>query len=855
MLNIQIDQALIDRMVEEALTECADLNFAGDTRRLRQSITQGHCEYCQQLNACLARRVGEYLGRVDRTVRAIYQYEPVEPIDEGGFQPISVTRPEENFVGVNLIVWVERKSAALSALLETLEAAISASQLVVHCADATPSCYALEVKLVSDLDVQESRGLGLLVKHRYLRSHSIWTQPARPESAESLPEAVNQDESLLLPDLFDPEFIPEGRLLEHAQSIENIPPAERGALEHHLTELKVILIRRLISDQLAYINIAKRWFSIADLKRIHRRKIGLGKIGGKAAGMLLAANILYELGDDDLRSRLQVPESYFIGSDVMYIYMAMNGLMYWNDQKYKPEHQIRDEYPLIKQQFQAGRFPPEVLIELKGLLERLGNTPIIVRSSSQLEDNLGTSFAGKYNSYFCPNQGSPIENLAALTQAIARTYASTLKPEALLYRRSKGLQDYDERMAILIQAVQGEQFGRYYLPHAAGVAFSRNLYRWSPDIRKEDGFARLVWGLGTRAVERVGDDYPRLVALSHPTLQPDDAPEAIRHYSQRYVDLIDLQDNAFVTLPVAEVLTPYYPPLRLLTQLEKEGFFSTPRMRVSEADIPRLAFTFDELLRRTDFAQSLSRILRLLEENYHSAVDMEFTLHIPDPRALNPQVAISLLQCRPQSHFKGDQAVHLPEDIPVEDIIFRTHFMVPQGHLANVRYVLFVPAEAYFALPSLKDRQDVSKIVSALNARLGGKTFICVGPGRWGSVNPDLGVLVSYADINNAGALVELSGKGVGPAPEPSLGTHFFQDLMEAQIYPLAIPLDEKNIIFNREFFYATENSLTDYVDVNEPIARSLRLIDVAVIRPGYHLELIMDDEKGQAVAYLAADR
>jgi hypothetical protein len=103
--------------------------------------------------------------------------------------------------------------------------------------------------------------------------------------------------------------------------------------------------------------------------------------------------------------------------------------------------------------------------------------------------------------------------------AIIRVYA-TLKPEALLYRRSKGLQDYDERMAILIQVVQGEQYGQYYLPQSAGVAFSRNLYRWAPQIRREDGFARLVWGLGTRAVERVGNDYPHPVALSHPMLRP-----------------------------------------------------------------------------------------------------------------------------------------------------------------------------------------------------------------------------------------------------------------------------------------------------------------------------------------------
>ena len=157
------------------------------------------------------------------------------------------------------------------------------------------------------------------------------------------------------------------------------------------------------------------------------------------------------------------------------------------------------------------------------MLATIGPYPVIVRSSSQLEDNFGTSFAGKYDSHFCPNQGTPEENLQALIRAIALTFASTFKPDALLYRRSRGLQDYDERMAILFQVVQGERFGRYFLPQGAGVAFSRNLYRWSPQIRREDGFARLVWGLGTRAVERVGNDYPRPVALSHPTLQPDDS--------------------------------------------------------------------------------------------------------------------------------------------------------------------------------------------------------------------------------------------------------------------------------------------------------------------------------------------
>ncbi len=477
-----------------------------------------------------------------------------------------------------------------------------------------------------------------------------------------------------------------------------------------------------------------------------------------------------------------------------------------------------------------------------------------MRSSSQLEDNFGTSFAGKYNSFFCANQGTPEENLTALTRAIARTYASTLNPDALLYRRSKGLQDYDERMAILIQVVQGERFGRYFLPHAAGVAFSRNLYRWSPQIRKEDGMARMVWGLGTRAVERVGNDFPRMVALSHPTLQPSDSIEAIRHYSQQFVDLIDLEDNAFKTLPIREVLKPSYPPLRYLAQLEQEGYLANLLSRIQPGDVPQLTITFQEMLRRTNFAPLLARILKLLQDHYHVAVDMEFTAQLEDLNTLQPHARIALLQCRPQSRLAAVASAPIPTDLKKEDVAFFTSYMVPQGYLGALRYVLFIPPEGYFTLPSQAARNELSRAISRLNEALPDKSFLCVGPGRWGTTNPDLGVYVSYSDIYRSGALVELSGAGVGAAPDPSLGTHFFQDLMEAQIYPLVVDFDAKDTIFNQDFFYNTSNCLSDFLESPENLPLDcLRLIDVSAYRPGCHLELVMDDEKNQAVAFFKA--
>lgn len=647
------------------------------------------------------------------------------------------------------------------------------------------------------------------------------------------------------------ELAPLEMVFEQALAIEEQPYAERSKLEARLQESKVVLIRTIISDQLRYINVAKEWFTVRDLAEIRRRKLGTGRIGGKAAGMLLAMRILEEVGSAEIRECLSVPDSYFIGSDVFYTFMSINNLVHWNDQKYKAESEMRAEYPAIQKDFEQSELPVDFQNELRDLLAQIGPRPLIVRSSSLLEDNFGTSFAGKYESVFCPNQAGEVENLNALMRAIIRVYTSTLNPNALLYRRSKGLQDYDERMAILIQVVEGEKFGRYFLPQAAGVAFSRNLYRWAPQIRREDGFARLVWGLGTRAVDRVGNDYPRLVALSHPQLRPSSDPHSIRRYSQQYVDVIDLEENAFRSLPVHEVLGARYPPLRYIAQLEHEGYFQSLRTRVPESDIKSLVLTFDDLLRRTPFAERMRKTLQLLEEHYHSPVDMEFTAEIKDPLSSTPSICLTILQCRPQAFLMNSEHTELPVNLNPDDIIFSTQFVVPEGQINKIDYVLYVPPAGYFALPTPEARNELVRTIGRLNKALEKEQFICVGPGRWGSSNPDLGVSVDYGDIYNTRALVELAGRGIGPAPEPSLGTHFFQDLLEQQIYPLAVVLDDSQSVFRKAFFDETPDCASEWIKVDARVRDSIRLIRVQDYRPGSVLRLAMSDEKSKALAYL----
>lgn len=652
---------------------------------------------------------------------------------------------------------------------------------------------------------------------------------------------------------FNPELAPQDMVFQQAEDIERMPAARRKSFEARLQEIKAVLIRTMISDQLAYLNIARKWFTVADLKDIYLRKVGYGKIGGKSAGMMLAYRILKDAAPPEVREAVRIPVSYFLASDLYYVFIANNGLVHWSDQKYKPEAQMRSEYPRIVRDFVKGKFPDDILERLQEILIEAGKRPLIVRSSSLLEDNFGTSFAGKYNSYFCPNQGTPDENLTALTEAIARVYASCVNPNALLYRHAKGLVEYDERIAVLLQFVEGEQFERYFMPQASGVAFSRNLYRWSPQIRKEDGFLRLVWGLGTRAVESFGDEHPRLVALSHPLLQPANSVDEILQHSQQCVDLIDLQENALRTFPVREIMTAQYPFLRYIAQVEADGYLSS--LSSSMVDVNRLVVSFDGLLRRTSFAKRMKGLLSTLEKYYDSPVDTEFTAEIVNPNAAHPEVRITLLQCRPQSHLRDAHEVALPTKLDLADVIFSTRRMVPRGVVTGIRWALFVPPEGYFALTSNADRNRLERTIGTINAALKDENFICIGPGRWGTSTPDLGVGIDYGDIYCTRALIELTGKGVGPDLEPSFGTHFFQDLVESNIYPLNVNLDDQDTVFNRGFFYRTPNHLTDFIRSDEGLLNALRLIKVEDFCPGSSMTLVMNDVAGKALAYLCEEQ
>jgi hypothetical protein len=653
----------------------------------------------------------------------------------------------------------------------------------------------------------------------------------------------------------NPEMASLEILFQQLERFAALPPAEQARAYPHLQETKVVLIKALISDELDFVRVAKEYLSPQDLKWIRNHRVGRGKIGGKAAGLVLSWTILNQTLDRFAERRepvrLAIPETYFVGADVSYDFLELNGLLPYLNQKYKSIDEIQQEYPEIVRAYSQGRFSPDIEEEFRELLAAVGNQPVIVRSSSLLEDNFDLSFAGMYESVFCPNQGTPEENLAALTRAIARVYASTYNPDVLLYRKQRGFLDFDERMAVLIQVVQGEQYRNFYFPTLAGVAYSRNPFVWSPKLRREDGFTRLVTGLGTRAVDHAGEDYPRMVALSHPNLRPESGPQELKYYSQYFMDVINLETNLLETRPISEVLAGDYPGLRFLASLDKGDYISPMVFTDRSLDPRTLVLTLEGLLTQTSFASQLRTVLKALEFSYGRPVDIEFTVVIGReyPR---PSIELHLLQCRPQSGSAQAEQIRFPERLSEADTIFGTEKLVPTGQVRGIAYIVYVDPEKYLHLADPSQKLELARLIGRLNQRLEGQSFILMGPGRWGSSNADLGLKVGYADFYNTRALVEIGWTQGKNRPTLSFGTHFFQDLVESHIYPLAIYPGEPGNPFNTSFFESAINALPALLPGDARLADFVKVIDVPATTGGRTLDLVMSGDEGRALALLA---
>lgn len=437
---------------------------------------------------------------------------------------------------------------------------------------------------------------------------------------------------------FNPEIAPWELLFRQGAHYESLSPPQQEEIQHHLEELKVVLIKRLISDHLPFIGIAKHIFTVQDLRWIYDRLIGSGKIGGKAGGMILAWKILAQPGAShgpDISSKVSVPESYFLGSETIYDFMYQNKLERFVNQKYLPLDEMSAQYPEIVAAWMQGDFPPYVVEQLEEILNRVGQRPFVVRSSSLLEDNLSYDFVSKYESHICVNQGTREDNLAALLRAIRQVYASVFKPEVMQERQEHGLIDYDERMAILIQPLCGRANGRYFWPTAVGVGLSRNLYSETFGGRVEDGLLRLVWGFDEQKQNQFAVGNGCIVSLEEPKSCCCDGRAGVS--PQAEVKVIDLKLNCFRYLPVETLLTPQYPDL---------SFVATAVNDDETAETPAYVLTFNYLIQDPKFIKLIRTALLRLEAAYEMPIELEFALELL-PNGGSTDYLLHILQCRP----------------------------------------------------------------------------------------------------------------------------------------------------------------------------------------------------------------
>jgi len=602
--------------------------------------------------------------------------------------------------------------------------------------------------------------------------------------------------------------------------------------------IKKLLISLIIGREPRIAELAEKYFSLRDILDIASREIGSGFIGGKSVGMLLGRKVVERempvfYDGDKKQTETSQPEtsgmtnqmngqplynfwephdSWYLGSDIFYTYIVQNGWWELRCRQKTPEgfFELASE---LHEKLLHGKFPDIIREQFYLMMEQFGWSPIIVRSSSLLEDNFGNAFAGKYESVFCANQGTPEERFEAFEQAVRTVYASAMSEDALVYRQARGLANKDEQMAILVQRVSGDHYvsencGELFFPHIAGVGHSSNLYVWNKDMDAKAGMLRLVFGLGTRAVDRISGDYARLVPLDQPEKGPPVHYGDERKFSQHKVDILNMRENRMAE---ADAYALYNQDLKT----DKEIFFSVDSAALSRMQELNISVSqkpvildFRKLLKETKFPLFAKKVMHTIEKAYNYPVDIEFTANFNK----EGNFKFNLLQCRPlQTKRSGITSADIVNPAPKkENILFSSSGNFMGGNVRLLlEYVIFVKAEQYLCLAE-RDKYQAARIIGMLNQKLNGSSVMLIGPGRWGTTTPSLGVPVHFSDLCNVTCLCEISHKQGGLMPELSFGSHFFQDIVEADIFYAAIFDGDENVIFNQNKILENANILEE---------------------------------------------
>ncbi|GHV40158.1 pyruvate, phosphate dikinase [Synergistales bacterium] len=516
--------------------------------------------------------------------------------------------------------------------------------------------------------------------------------------------------------------------------------------------------------------------------------LGEGRCGGKSKGLAYAHTVLLA---SDLKDKVELPFlSHVVSTEVFEDFLHTNGL----DDLYD-----EDNWESVQKRLANGSFSDGLKRDLERILgefEKIGNPPLVVRSSSLMEDAVDLAFAGKYDSFFSANIRDLSWRMAKLEECIRGVWVSMFNPSARKYRTKHGKAHHDESMAVIIQSMVGKDRHHIYYPKLAGTIFSRIFRRPSPRIQKEDGLMCICFGIGTRAVDR---GAARSFYLTNPSLRPSgNSPERIAGSSQEFFDYIDRNEGEIRTGFVRDwlqVLEENHKDLdEYIEFYDEDSNMLTPYSFFSAMASTRPLVSFPDFHKRQTYLFDLAHdLIRLMESQLRLPVDMEFTYDTTSKD-------FRLVQLRPLTHFKEMTRVEIPV-VMKEQEIFRGDRMVSNGRLRHVPYLVYVEPLQYL---SEWDPAGAARAVGILNDKLKGTHYILAGPGRWGSRNPAIGVPIQYGDIYNCGCLVELSAPQFNFNPELSYGSHFFLDMDSDNILYLPVFAGQSNNVYASDWLDKT---------------------------------------------------
>ncbi len=563
-------------------------------------------------------------------------------------------------------------------------------------------------------------------------------------------------------------------------------------------------------------------FKPEDYFYVRDHMIGTGMIGGKACGMLLARKII-ENTRPDLYDVMEPHDSWFIGSDVYYSYIVENG--FWD---LRVRQRTEEEYFSLAETFSqkllSGRFSGNMEKRFSFLLEYYGQDPIIVRSSSILEDGFGNAFAGKYESVFCANTGTLEERLHEFENAIRRVYASSMSLSALDYRKRRNLAGRDEQMALLVQRVSGSHYDQYYMPCAAGVGYSYSPYRFLKSLDPEAGMLRLVMGLGTCAVDRTEGSYPRLVNLDRPEATTATTIAEKHEFSQRKLEVVNKEKKGLeqISLDAIEDKLPGF----LGNVLLEHDYEVEQRLRELGRNQSVRFISCKGLVSNRRMMEQLKEMMQVIQKAYRQPVDIEFTLNLDR----TGEYMINLLQCRPLQVFMDTGEVFIPDTLPPERILMSLKgASMGLSREVPLDLIVYVDPIAYYNLP-YNEKNSVAKAVGSFNwkYRGSGKHMMLIVPGRIGTSSQELGVPTTFADISEFEVICEVAESGAGYNPELSYGSHIFQDLVEAQILYTAVFEGKQTKEYHPEKLTKLPNLLTELLPEHGKLNEVIRILDVS---------------------------